>query len=285
MTTMIIKRPGRDRLGEGPVWDAVCGELLWVDILAPCFHRLNLASGRITTIGVEEALGWIAPREGRADYIAGFRSGFYVLDIETGARRLIGDPEPDRPDNRLNDAKVDPKGRLWAGSKDDTDRAASGALYRLDPSLSWTRCDDGYGVANGPTFSPDGRILYHTDSAARTIYAFDLHEDGSLSNRRVWLEFPEAWGYPDGMTTDAEGCLWVGHWGGGRLSRFAPYGALVRSITLPASNITSCAFGGVDLDRLFVTSSTIGKERERHAGALFEVEAGVRGLAAARFAG
>ena len=285
MNVTIIERPSRDRLGEGPVWDAIRGQLLWVDIMAPCFHRLSLGSGQVTTVMVDEPIGWLAPRRDRADYLAGFRSGFHVLDIETGARRLIGAPEPDRPNNRLNDGKVDPKGRIWAGSKDDTDQAASGALYRLDPSLRWTRCDDHYGVANGPTFSLDGCTLYHTDSAARTIYAFHLNDDGSLSERRVWLTFAEDWGYPDGMTTDADGCIWVAHWGGGRISRFAPDAKLMRSIAMPASNITSCAFAGESLDRLFVTSSTLGREDEPLAGALVGVETGVRGLASARFAG
>jgi len=285
MSLKIVERVGRDRLGEGPVWDAFRGELLWVDILAPCVHRLSLDDGRVTTVPVDEPIGWIAPRRGGPGFVAGFRSGFYFLDVETGARRLIGAPEPDRPNNRLNDGKVDPRGRIWAGSKDDTDQAASGALYRLDPSLRWTRCDDDYGVANGPTFSPDGRTLYHTDSAARTTYAFDMDDDGGLSRRRVWLQFAEDWGYPDGMTTDAEGCVWVAHWAGARISRFSPDGALMRSIALPAANITSCAFAGEGLDRLFVTSSTLGREDEACAGALFEVEAGVRGLPQARFAG
>lgn len=284
MSFRIIERTGRDRLGEGPSWDSRRGEVLWVDILGQAVHRLDPESGRIACCAVDQPIGWVLPVAGSDRHIAGLRGGFALLDIRDGSYAMIGSPESDRPDNRLNDAKVDPYGRIWAGSKDDTDRQKSGALYRLDADLRWQRMDDGYGVTNGPTFSADGRILYHTDSAARTIYAFDLTADGMLANKRAWLNFPEGWGYPDGMTTDAEGCLWVAHWGGGRLTRFAPDGTVLRVIHLPATNITSCCFAGAGLDRLFVTTSTIGCEDETHAGALFEIDAGVTGLMPTRFA-
>lgn len=285
MSVRIVERETHDILGEGPVWDALRGELLWVDIVGRAVNRLALATGATSRMAVDEPIGWVLPRAGAQDYVAGFRSGFHFLDLETGERRLIGAPEAARPQNRLNDAKVDPAGRIWAGSKDDSDQEASGALYRLDPSLEWALCDDHYGVANGPTFSLDGRTLYHTDSAARQVYAFDLADDGELSNRRLWLAFEEEWGYPDGMTTDAEGCVWIAHWGGGRISRFSPEGQYLRSIPLPATNITSCAFAGERLDRLFVTSSNLDCEGEEHAGALFEVDAGVTGMPPTRFAG
>lgn len=281
----IVTREGRDRLGEGPVWLAAQNAVWWVDILAPALHRLDLASGAVASMAMAEPIGWVLPRAGHDDLVAGLKSGFAILDPVTGATRPIGAPEPDRPDNRLNDAKVDRWGRIWAGSKDDTDRAASGALYRLDADHRWTRIDDGYGVTNGPTFSLDGHTMYHTDSAARTIYAFDLAADGTVSNKRIWLSFVDDWGSPDGMTTDAEGCLWVAHWGGGRISRFTPDGDRLRSIALPASNITSCAFAGPDLDRLFVTSAAVGREDEATAGALFEVDPGVPGAPAPAFAG
>ncbi len=285
MAYKVVARSVRDGLGEGPVWDEKRGELIWVDITAPRVNRLSLETGCIKTLTVDEPIGWVLPRRDASDHVVGFRSGFHYLNIETGERRFIGNPEQDRPDNRLNDGKVDPFGRIWAGSKHDHDGAASGALYRLDPTLAWTRCDDGYGVANGPTFSPDGRILYHTDSALRTIYAFDLTDNGEITNRRIWRVFEEEWGYPDGMTTDKDGCLWVAHWGGGRISRFAPHGTLLQAIHLPTINITSCAFAGKRLDRMFVTSSTIGCETEPFAGALFEVRPTTVGLATSLFAG
>ena len=281
----IIARESRDALGEGPYWSPARGCLFWVDIMAPALHRIELANDKVTSWAMPERIGWAIEREGRDDFIIGLKSGFAELSLDPFAIRPIGDPEPDLPDNRLNDAKVDVEGRIWAGSKDDRDEQASGQLHRLDPDFRWSTHDGGYQVTNGPTFSPDGRILYHTDSGARTIYAFDLASDGALSNKRTFLRFEEDWGYPDGMTTDSEGGLWMAHWGGARISRFRADASLDRSIMLPATNITSIAFAGEALDRMFVTSASLGVEDEEHAGALFEVFAGATGLPSRGFAG
>lgn len=281
----VVQREGRDRLGEGPVWVAASGAVFWVDIKGRALHRLQLATEAVTSLSIGEPIGWVLPRAQCTDFIAGLKSGFVVLDPATGAVERIGDPEPDRPGNRLNDAKTDARGRIWAGTMDDAEQAATGALYRLDPDHRWSRHDAGYRVTNGPTFSPDGATLYHTDSAARTVFAFDLADDGTLSNKRLWLAFQEDWGHPDGMTTDIDGGVWIAHWGGGCISRFSPDAKLMQSIALPASNITSCVFAGPDLTRMFVTSASVGCEHEPLAGALFEVDPGVRGLGATEFAG
>lgn len=281
----IVARGARDRLGEGPIWVPERARLFWVDIEAPALNWLDLAGGGTGTRTFQEPLGWIIPRAGRRDFIVGLKSGFATYDLEADRVTPIGDPEPDHPDNRLNDAKVDVAGRIWAGSMHQAETAVSGSLHRLDPDLTWHRMDGEYGVANGPTFSLDGRIIYHSDSAARTVYAFDLAEDGTLSGKRPFLRFPDDWGWPDGMTTDAEGCLWIAHWGGGRLSRVDPEGRLMRAIPLPAPNITSCAFAGEGLDRLFVTSAARGAEHVPEAGALFELDVGVVGLPPRAFGG
>ncbi len=275
----------RDRLGEGPVWDAQSRTLLWVDIMGHAVNQLSLDNDNQARFELDEPVGWIIPRQGRSDFIVGLASGFAVLDLGTGQTTAIGDPEPDRPHSRMNDAKVDRWGRIWAGTKCDRDTPGAGSLYRLDPDLTWQKLDSGYDVTNGPTFSLDGMTMYHTDSAARTIYAFDFGADGSIGERRVWLRFEPDWGYPDGMTTDAEGCIWVAHWDGARVSRFSPSGQLLRSIELPARNITSCTFAGPLLDRMFVTSSTINQESDPNAGALFEVCTGVVGIESIRFGG
>lgn len=283
MICRVVERSIRDMLGEGPVWLAERGELLWVDIVAPAIHRLHLGTGKISTTSMPEPVGWALPIAGSRDFMVGLKSGFWRMDLDGDARIHLANPETDRPQNRLNDAKVDPSGRIWAGSKDDSDSQHSGALYRLDADMHHVRVDDGYGVTNGPAFSPDGSILYHTDSARREIYAFDLDADGTLSGKRVWVRFEEDWGYPDGMTTDSDGCVWVAHWAGAQISRFDPDGNRMSSFQFPASNITSCAFAGADLDRMFVTSSKIDAENEELAGALFEIDPGVRGLPSASF--
>jgi sugar lactone lactonase YvrE len=232
-----------------------------------------------------EKIGWIVEQAGRDDFLIGLESGIARLSLDPFAIAPLVDPEPDRPDNRLNDAKVDPRGRLWFGTKSDVNPDSKGALYRLDPDLAVSRHDDGYGVTNGPTFSVDGRWLYHTDSDARTVYRFALGADGALGPRTEFLRFAPDWGYPDGMTTDSEDGLWIAHWAGGRISRFTPDGKLDRSIELPARNITSACFAGERLDRLLVTSARNDSEGEPEAGCLFEVDTGMTGRPATLFGG
>lgn len=277
--------PARALLGEGPVYDVRDDALYFVDIKGQQLCRFGLGDGERQRWEMPEPIGWVAPRASHPGFIAGFKSGFALLDVDPLRIIPLGSPEPDRPTNRLNDAKVDAWGRVWAGSMDDEERRSSGALYRFDTTFCWSRQDDGYSVANGPTFSPDGRTLYHTDSSARLIYRFNVESDGSLSERSVFVRFEEAWGYPDGMTTDVEGGIWVAHWDGARISRFAPDGVLDRAIALPVSRPTSCAFAGIELERMFVTSASIGREEEELAGSLFEVDAGVRGAPTFPFAG
>lgn len=283
-TYRVIDRATRDLLGEGPVWSVRRAALYWVDILAPALRCLDLSSGVVSSWDMPEKIGWALECADHG-FMVGLKSGFARLDLETLRIERIGHPEPDRVHNRLNDAKVDSAGRIWAGTMDDRELAASGALYCLDSSLAWTRHDDGYGVTNGPTFSPDGTTVYHTDSLERTVFAFDLTATGDLINKRVFLRFEDSWGYPDGMCTDADGGIWIAHWGGGRVSRFSADGRLDRSIALPASQITSCTFGGAGLDRMFVTSAAVGVLGEPLAGALFEVDSGTHGTAPHLFAG
>jgi len=280
----IVERSARDQLGEGPIWVARLGRLFWVDILGRRLWSLNLADDTVQSWEMPEPIGWIVERDGRDDFLIGLASGIAGLTLEPFAITPLIAPESDRPDNRLNDAKVDAQGQLWFGTKSDTNPQSKGALYRLDRDLAVTRHDDGYGVTNGPTFSMDGRWLYHTDSDARTIYRFPLGDDGSLGPREEFIHFAPEWGYPDGMTTDSDNGLWIAHWAGGRISRFTPDGALDRSITLPARNVTSACFAGDRLNRLFVTSATVDSEGEAEAGALFEVETGMTGRPATAFA-
>jgi xylono-1,5-lactonase len=282
----VITRAERDVLGEGPLWSARDNAVYWVDIKTPRVNRLSLADGAVRTWAMPEAIGWLIERRDAQGFIAGFRSGFAKLTLDPVSIVLFGDPEPHLPATRPNDAKADALGRIWAGSMDERpDAQPIGALHRLDPDLSWRTVDTGYHIANGPTFSPGQRTLYHADSAQRVVYAYDVDDEGGLVNKRPFVTFADDWGYPDGMTTDAEGGVWIAAWGGGRVNRFSPEGMLDRFIALPASQITSCAFAGPDLDRLFVTSAAMGREDEPLAGALFEIDAGVHGLLPGQFGG
>jgi sugar lactone lactonase YvrE len=280
-----VRSTTRCKLGEGPLWSDRERAVYWVDILAPAVHRLSLTDDSIKSWPMPEPIGWLVERQNRPGFIAGFQSGFAELVLDPLSIELIVDPEPELRGNRMNDCAVDGAGRLWAGTMDAAIEAETGSLYRLDPDLSVSKHDEGYRVTNGPAFSRDGSTLYHNDTGKRLVYAFPLHADGSLGARRVLIHFQDDWGYPDGMTVDAEDGLWIAHWGGGRVSRFTPGGKLDRSITVPASQVTSCVFAGPDLDRLFVTSAADGRDDEPHAGQLFEVDPGVRGLLQPRFGG
>lgn len=276
-------------LGEGPVWSARDACVYWVDIKGNAVHRYDPASGTKKTHDLDRQVCSVTPRA-RDGFIATTRHGFAYLDLDTGAFDPIVEVEQDMPNNRFNDAKADFKGRLWAGTMDDTERSASaGTLYRLDPGGSCSVMDRGYGVANGPAFQDDG-TLFHTDSAARTIYAFDLDEDGGVSNKRLHIKFTEDDGFPDGMTVDAEGYLWVAHYGKGRVSRFAPDGRVDGVIEVPAKQTTSVVFGGARLDVLYITSATQNLDEESLraqplAGGFFEARVGVTGRPTAEFAG
>jgi sugar lactone lactonase YvrE len=280
----IIARDTHDQLGEGLLWSPRDNAVYWTDILAPALNRLSLADGTVTRWEMPEMIGWVIERRDAPGFIAGLRSGFAELTLDPLTITPIVDPEPDLPENRLNDAKADRWGRIWAGTMPLTADRPSGSLYSFDTDRAVTRIDSGYSVANGPAISPDQRWLYHTDTPARQIYRFALDADG-VRDRTGFIRFDEEWGYPDGMTVDAEGHLWVAHWGGARISRFAPDGKFERSIELPASQITNICFAGADCDRMFVTSAADGLTGEEHAGALFEVDAGVRGLPPGQYAG
>ena len=275
-------------LGEGPVWVAREQALYWLDIKGRRLFRINDKGFREWSTPMR--VGSIAPREG-GGFIAGTDGGFYTVEVgdELAFTRLF-DPEEDLPDNRFNDGKVDRDGRFWAGTMDDTEQAAVGTLYRLEDINRSTIIDQGYGVTNGPAFSPSGDWMYHTDSVRRRIYRFPLAPDGTVGAREIFLHFSAQEGYPDGMTVDAEGCLWVAFWDGWAVRRFGPDAALLDTIEVPVQRPTSIAFGGPDLDRMYITSARVGLDEtalavQPYAGALFMVEAGIKGIAERPFAG
>ncbi|MGQ4879040.1 SMP-30/gluconolactonase/LRE family protein [Billgrantia sp. LNSP4103-1] len=279
---------GRARLGEGPLWcpeRGEAGQLLFVDILGRSLQAHDFASGRTQGWTLDEACCWLAPRADGDGFIAGLASRLVHLRLdENGPCVVDAWSTPDEPaGNRFNDAMVDGGGRLWFGSMSENEEPGRGALYCLD-GAELRQVDRGYGVANGPAVSPDGSTLYHSDTAAGIVYAFDLSAGGELSGKRAHLRFRGTQGYPDGMTCDAEGGLWVAHWGGGRVSRFLPDGTLDETLILPASRVTSCAFGGPALDQLYITTAAEGRDQEALAGSLFRVVPGVRGLASPMFA-
>jgi len=286
--------PAGTLLGEGVVWIAEEAAVYWVDIKGKAVHRHQTDSGQQTTWSVPEEIGCLIPcRAG--GFVAGLQSGLAFIDLSLSDQNVgrispMGGPETAVPGNRINDGKADVTGRLWVGTMDNEESRPSGSLYRFEADGSEYCMDTNYVITNGPAFSPDGKTLYHTDTLEKTIYAFDLAADGSISNKRIHIVLPDQQGWPDGMTVDAEGYLWVAHFGGWRVSRFGPDGTLERSISLPVGQITNVAFGGPNLETLYITTAAkqldeVALAGQPLAGALFEVETGIRGLPPGRYAG
>lgn len=277
-----IPRDTRDILGEGLLWSARENALFWTDILGRKLWRMSMADESIRHWDMPEAIGWIIERA-VGGFVVGLTSGFYRLDLDPFRLEFIANPQPERPGNRLNDAKADARGRIWAGSMPFADQPAtnwpaSGALYCLDALGGITRHDDGITIANGPAFHPDGMVLYHTDSRIGQVSKFALHADGTLGPRELHLQFDTVQGSPDGMTCDREGGLWIAFYAGAKVARFHPNGSLDREIVLPTPQITNVCFAGEDLSRMFITSAGDGRPDDPLAGALFEIDAGAIGV-------
>jgi sugar lactone lactonase YvrE len=282
----------RATLGEGAIWDCRNSVLYWVDILEKKLFVLDPATNHNRAIEVGQFIGTVVPRASGGVMLA-LHHGFAHLDLETEKITPLARPESHLPDNRFNDGKCDPAGRFWAGTLSLLGKKNAGALYRLDTDLTVHRMLDGVTTSNGITWSLDARTLYYIDTPTRCVDAFDYDlETGDIANRRPVITIPETDGYPDGMTVDAEGMLWVAHWGGGRVTRWNPRdGKLLHTVRVPASRTTSCAFGGENLNRLFITTAQIGRSGqtpppdEPHAGGIFIAEVGIRGIPAFAFAG
>ena len=277
-------------LGEGPVWVAREDALYWLDIKGRKIFRLD-EHEHVTEWATPMRIGSIAPRRS-GGFIAGTDEGIAIVDPERNLFEIVVNPEEELPDNRFNDGKVDRRGRFWTGTMDDREGAgvASGTLYCVDPDLSWTAVDGSYRVTNGPAFSPSGTTMYHSDSARQITYAFDMDSAGKPSNRRPFLQFGKRDGYPDGMTVDSEGCLWIAFWDGWCLRRYAPDCEWIETIKVPVQRPTSCAFGGRDLDKLYISSARSGLdeaalEMQPNAGGLFMLTPGVQGIKDVPFAG
>ena len=194
-------------------------------------------------------------------------------------------PEPDRPGNRINDGHVGPDGVLYFGTMDDAEAAPTGAFWTYD-GAHLLCLEGGIAITNGPALSPDGRTLYSTDTKGRVVRAHRI-EAGRIGPAAPLIRFEPGWGNPDGLAVDAEGHLWVCHWGAGRISRFAPDGTLAHILPVPAAQVTKCAFGGADLTTLYITTAAAGRDpaEDPLAGHLFAVETGIRGLPAHIFEG
>jgi sugar lactone lactonase YvrE len=231
-------------------------------------------------------------RRAKGGWIAVAQSGLYAWDPETNEYELlIGPPEPARPEICFNDAAVDRQGRLLLGTVNLQDPfLPEGSIYRLDTDFSLHKLETGYATANGIGISPDGRTVYVADQRHNQIVAMDYEtENGTVSNRRIFAQVPPEDGMPDGLIVDAEGAVWNGHWAGWKLPRYDPDGRIERQILFPVEHVISCAFGGKELNELYVTTAWWGYDDEERqgrpsAGDLFRIKSEVQGLVEPSFA-
>ena len=248
-------------LGEGVLWDAANGQVWFVDIKGRRIHRCAADGSGRRSWDAPGQVSFIVPASG--GMVCSLEDGLYRFVDDTGEFLPLAKVEADVPGNRFNDGYVDARGRLWFGSMHDAEEMPSGALYRFDV-MAAAKMDHGYVITNCPAVSPDGRTLYHTDTLEKRIYAFDLTSDGSLSNKRLFVEIRDG-GYPDGMAVDLDGHLWVAIFGGWRIDWFDAAGLKLGEVGFPCANVTKPAFGGKDLCTVYATTARKGLSEEELA--------------------
>jgi sugar lactone lactonase YvrE len=282
----------RATLGEGPVWHPRFQQLLWVDIEGHAVHVTDPDGPQDRVIHVGEQIGCLAPA-GDDLIVMGLRSGFAVMDLATGQRAHIEDPELHLPENRFNDGKCDPHGRFWAGTMHESGETPDrGSLYCLDTDLRVTCKVPGVSISNGLAWSLDHRTMYYVDSPTHQIvaYEYDLNT-GTIRHSQLVYSVPHGGGSPDGMTIDTDGHLWLALWDGHAVVRIDPTaGTVVDRIDLPVSRPSSCTFGGAALDELYITSARQNLPldqlgREPQAGGVFVCRPRAQGLPAVEFGG
>lgn len=280
-------------LGEGPLWDVQQSKLYWIDSYGPRIFRANADGTQVERwdLPAHQKIGSMALRQ-KGGAILSLSDGFYTFDFESGACTLLHQVPHKSPNLRVNDGKVDQRGRFVAGSMDVTEQSADGVLYSVDADGRVRELDHGIVVSNGPCWSPDGATFYFADSRSKTIWAYDYdQENGQVRNKRAFVRFDDHDGLPDGATVDAEGCVWSAGVYQSKIHRFSPRGERLLTIKMPVVCVTSVMFGGAKLDTLYATCMLRAPvpgvtETGALAGSLFAITGlGVQGLAEHRFAG
>lgn len=270
-------------LAEGPCWNAEQGALYWVDILGEKFSIFDPETGLNEDFPIGEYIGAVVCA-GENEVVLATQSGFQSYHTKQHTLTPLVDPEPDLPANRFNDGKCDASGRFWAGTMSIQEKEAAGSLYVLETDHSCRKVYDGVGVSNGIAWSLDEKEMYYIDSMKKLVLAFDYEAGtGEISSPRTLIDFQTEKGFPDGMTIDDEGMLWIAHWDGWQVSRWNPQtGQKLDSIAVPAAKVTSCVFGGEGLDTLYITTARKGLQMDQmgdqpHAGGIYSVKPGVKG--------
>lgn len=271
-------------LGEGAIWNYKTHELLWVDIEGKTLNRYDAKNKKNNSVKVPSRIGTVVPVNSTEAVVA-LEDGIYLIDVASGKIGQISNIESDKVNNRFNDGKCDPNGNLWVGSMVMKKSNYTAALYKVEGNGKTTKMLDGIKISNGIVWTSDKKTMYYIDTPTHKIMAYDFDSKNStISNGRVAVEVNTQIGYPDGMAIDEEGMLWVGLWNGNAVGRFNPQtGKLIQKIEVPAHNVTACAFGGKNLEILYITTASVDmtdEEQKKYplAGSLFSVKPGVKGV-------
>lgn len=276
-------------LGEGAIWHPEKKALLWVDITGGKVYMYKPGEGMLHDISLESMVGTVVPATGDYFAVAAQETGIFGLKKDGTKQKITDFPADALPNVRFNDGKCDPAGRFWVGTMEKTAKANAAKLYMLrDDSLHVK--ENNITISNGIVWDTNKNIMYYIDTPTQQVVAYDYEpRTGGISNKQVVVEVPKEKGSPDGMSIDAEGKLWIAHWGGNGVYRWDPEtGNLMEKIEVPAPNVTSCAFGGPDLTTLYITTAREGLSDEQLeayplSGSLFVIETDVKGTQANLF--
>lgn len=288
-TTLLVD--ARAMLGEGPCWHAEEQKLYWVDIVGQQLHCYDPETGNDNVWNLPEPVGCAVPRKSGGIVVA-FKNSLAFLDLKTGALETVATVENAHEEMRFNDGKCDPAGRFWAGTMGGRSHGPIGKLYCLDTNLTLRVMETGITTSNGLTWNPDATVMYYIDTPTRQVAAYDFDGDsGAISGKRIVIKVPESVGFPDGMTSDQEGMLWIAMWGGWKVTRWNPHsGELLATYETPVRNTSSCCFGGSSLQDLYITSARTGNTEDElaaqpQAGGLFHLHTNVQGMETFLFGG
>jgi sugar lactone lactonase YvrE len=277
-------------LGEGPVWDARRNSICWVDILNGEIHEVSTENKTHKIIAVHQKIGAINICSD-GNFLAALQNGLAFIHRENGKIKMIANPEEHLSNNRFNDGKCDPAGRFWVGSMSLIEEEGAGSVYVLEKDLSITKKIENTTIANGMAWSVNHKNFYFIDTPTYNVFAYDYDKDsGSIKNKRTIIKIAKEDGFPDGMTIDSQGMLWIAHWDGWQVTRWNPdTEEKIFAIKLPAAKITSCCFGGKNLEDLYITSAKTGLTENELieqplAGNLFVVkDCGFKGIPTIEF--
>ena len=277
------------QLGEGAFWNHITQTFYWIDIEGKKLHIFDPAQKSNQSFNMPSRIGTVVPTNGDEALVA-LEDGIHIINTKTGALSMFAEIESNVSDNRMNDGKCDPSGRLWAGTMHMPQTSANGKVYMIRSNGLYQAMIDSVTISNGIVWTKDAKTMYYIDTPTGYVRAYDFdNATGAITNERKVIEVPSEVGFPDGMAIDNEDKLWIGLWNGNKVARYDPLsGKMMASIEVPAHNVTACAFGGPNLDTLYITTARVDMTKQELdslplSGSVFKAVPGVKGVASSQF--